>query len=252
MKEYNITNKVKVFLFENTMVITSLINNNKAILIDCGMMDEAKALKEKLNKNGIQVVGIIFTHYHPDHVVGANLFENVDLICNSRYENDYICFSKEFKNEFNFLKPTKIIDEGEIKLNGFNIKIINGEGHCKSSSIILINNEIIITGDLMMQTNEGKPCIPGLCSDGSVFSHIRSLEEIIKLNPKYLIMGHGEPILNKQDINIEIEKRLDYLYKIKNSNGNIKLEDCINENLDEWELKRAHDLNLNVYRNELK
>ncbi len=250
MERHMINDMIRTYVFEDTIVITALINQQKAILIDCGMVEHAEQVKMELDNEGIIVNAIIFTHYHPDHVAGSDVFGKVDLICSSRYEENYKYFSEHNEEHIVLHEPTRLIDEGCFELNGFEIKIFNGEGHCWCGSLILINNDTLCAGDLMMQSLDDEPCIPSLCSDGSIQKHKTSLEKIINLEPKNLIIGHGRPIKSKEHVIYAVNERLYYLNKFIESDGNSLIEDCILGDVNKWVLQRAHDSNILVYKGE--
>jgi len=52
---------------------------------------------------------------------------------------------------------------------------------------------------------------------------------VCNLNVENLIQGHGKCIFGKQHIQKEINDRLFYLNKLKKSDSNILLEDCLPE-----------------------
>ena len=249
MELQRIGDKIWVYVFEDNIVITALINNHRAILIDAGFDGHAKKIKENLKVEGIIVETIIFTHYHPDHVAGSNAFEDVQLMCNRKYEHNYEFFVKNYGNELNLKKPTKVFgDDESMTLNGFNLKFRDAPGHSDCGSIIVIGDEVINVGDLVMQGLNDKPALPCVNYDGSVSGHIRSLELIIELDPNALIMGHGRPFIGKDLIQDEVSKRLSYLKKIVATNGEAKLEECLVEDKDNWELHQAHESNIAMYK----
>lgn len=249
MELQKISDKIWVYVFEDNIVTTALVNKQSAILIDAGFDDHAKKVKESLDIESIKVDTIIFTHYHPDHVAGSSAFENIQLMCNRKYEHNYEFFQKNYGNEMNLKKPTKVFEDGEnITLNEFSLKFLDAPGHSDCSSIIVIDDETVNVGDLIMQGLNDKPALPCVNHDGSVRGHIRSLELILELNPNTLVMGHGRPLLGKSLIRDEVSKRLYYLNKIIATNGEAALEECIAQDKDDWELHKVHASNLAMYK----
>jgi glyoxylase-like metal-dependent hydrolase (beta-lactamase superfamily II) len=249
MELFKVSDKIWVYVFEDNIVITALVNNHRAVLIDAGFDEHAKKVKENLATEKIIVETIIFTHYHPDHVVGSNAFEDVKLMCNCKYKHNYEFFLKNYGNELKLKKPTDIFEDSEfMTLNEFNLKFLDAPGHSECSSIIVIDDETINVGDLVMQGLNDKPALPCVNYDGSVRGHIRSLELIIELEPNTLIMGHRRPLQGKGLIQDEVNKRLSYLNKIIATNGDAKLEECLGEDKDNWELHQAHESNIAMYK----
>ena len=250
MERVIIRDDIWTYVFDNTLTITVLVEGNKATLIDCGMLEEAEAVKYDLDSRGIDVDTILFTHYHPDHVGGSTLFESSELISSSKYEENYRIFSAEEDDSVILECPTRTVDFGELNIHGFNIKVHNGEGHSECGLIFSID-DIVIVGDLMMRTLEQLDSIPTICSGGSLIKHIDSLKCIKKLNPTVMIMGHGNPILGTENIVEAIDSRLFYLDKLRSNPEGIDIEECLLGNLNTWVLKEAHTSNLEVYNLEL-
>ena len=249
MELQKISDKIWVYVFEDNIVITALVNKQRAILIDTGFDEHAKKVKENMDTERIKVDTIIFTHYHPDHVAGSSAFGDIQLMCNRKYEHNYEFFLKNYGNDLNLKKPTKVFEDGEnITLNEFNLKFLDAPGHSDCSSIIVIDDETLNVGDLIMQGLNDKPALPCINNDGSVRGHIRSLELIIELSPSALVMGHGRPLLGKSLIRDEVSKRLNYLNKIVETNGEAELEECLEQDKDNWELHKAHESNLAMYK----
>lgn len=249
MQLQKINEKLWVYVFDENIVITALVNNHKAILIDAGFEEHAKKVKESLDDKKIKVETIIFTHYHPDHVAGSNIFKGTQLLCSSKYEHNYDFFLKNTGGEFKLEKPTKVFENGEIAtINGFKLNYLEAPGHSECSSIIVINNDTVHVGDLMMQGLNDKPALPCVNYDGSIKEHIRSLELILDLQPEILIMGHGSPLSGKEIIQNEVNKRLFYLKKIAAYNGQCELQECLPDDKDNWELHHAHESNLTMYK----
>ncbi len=249
MELHKISDGIWVYVFEDNIVITALVTNKVAILIDAGFDEHARKVKENLNNEEISVDTVIFTHYHPDHIAGAIVFEDVKLMCNRKYENNYKFFIKNYGNKLSLQKPTSVFGDNEtIMLNEFNLRFLDSPGHSECSSIIVINEDTVNVGDLVMRGLSDKPALPCVNYDGSVKEHISSLERIIELNPNALIMGHGRPLNGKSQICDEVNRRLHYLKQIVLSNGTAKLEECLVENKDNWELHNAHESNLDKYK----
>lgn len=248
MELQKISDKVWVFIFEENIIITALVNDQKAILIDAGFEEQGKKVKEHLEDEKVKVQTIIFTHYHPDHVGGSTAFDDVQLLCNRKYEHNYDFFQKNYGDKVKLVKPTKVFGDNEtLTLDGFELKFLDAPGHSECGSIIVIDGEIINVGDLMMQSLDNRPALPCVNYDSSVSGHIRSLELMLELNPKALIMGHGKPLLESSTIYDEVNKRLYYLKNIVAKNGLCELQECLPDNINNWDLHHAHESNLQMF-----
>ena len=141
------------YLEENCYIVTK---NNKTIIIDPG--DEAsKIINVAKNKN---VVGILVTHHHPDHI-GA---------------------LKEIEEYYN-LKETKEVES-------FDFKVINTSGHTKDSvSYYFPKEKVLFVGDFLFLNSIGRTDLP----TGSDIEMQASLELISKYPDDVIVYpGHGE------------------------------------------------------------
>lgn len=131
-----------------------LNNNGKVIIIDPG--DEKDKIINEVNG---EVVGIIITHHHFDHV-GA-----LDEI------------KKYFKLEEN------------VKSDIFDYEIIETPGHTSDSRSIYFKNEkVMFTGDFLFYRSIGRTDL----DTGSDIDMIKSLEKISKYPDDIIIYpGHG-------------------------------------------------------------
>ena len=140
-------------LEENCYIVTK---NNKTIIIDPG--DEAeKIIAACQNKN---VVGVLITHHHFDHI-GA---------------------LKEIENYFK-IKESKIID-------GFNYQVIEVPGHSSDSVVYYFKDDkVMFVGDFIFLNSIGRTDL----SSGSAKEMIKSLE-LIKNYPDDIVLypGHGD------------------------------------------------------------
>lgn len=140
-------------LEENCYIVTK---NNKTIIIDPG--DEAeKIIAACQNKN---VVGVLITHHHFDHI-GA---------------------LKEIENYFK-IKESKIID-------GFNYQVIEVPGHSSDSVVYYFKDDkVMFVGDFIFLNSIGRTDLPS----GSSKEMIESLELIINYPDDIVLYpGHGD------------------------------------------------------------
>jgi Zn-dependent hydrolases, including glyoxylases len=135
--------------------------NNKVIVIDPA--DEYHKIKEVIGDK--EVVGVIITHHHPDHVGALEFFEG-DLVY------DY----------FN-------MEEGMNKIGPFEFEIIYTPGHKEDSiSIYFKEDKKMITGDFLFRNAIGRTDFPG----GSMTEMINSLKKISNYPADVEVYpGHG-------------------------------------------------------------
>lgn len=153
----------------NRVIVGSLDTNcyvlkkdNKCFVIDPG--DEYNKIKEAIGNN--EVVGVIITHYHFDHI-GA--LDN---------------FNKEIVYDKNNLS------EKEYNIGGFKFEVIYTPGPKEDAITIYFREEnIMFTGDFIFRGAVGRVDLPG----GNYRDMLESLNKISNYNKEIVIYpGHGE------------------------------------------------------------
>ncbi len=155
---------VVVGLLEENCYI--LEDNNKCIIIDPG------AEFEKIKSNiECDVVGILITHYHDDHIGALEDFKKMYKL----NENDY-------------------------NIDGFNFEVISTPGHTSDSKTYYFKDyNIMFTGDFLFHNSIGRMDLP----TGSVGDMKKSLEKIFKYPLDTIIYpGHGDKSTLKNEIDI--------------------------------------------------
>lgn len=141
-----------------------LINNNDCLVIDPGD-NINKIIREIINLN---LIGILITHYHFDHIGALNdllKFKNVNIY--------------DYK-----------LEEKEYKINNFIFNIIKTNGHTNDSVSFYFKNEnIMFVGDFIFKETIGRTDLPS----GSVNEMKESINKIKKFDKNLIIYpGHGE------------------------------------------------------------
>lgn len=152
--------KVVVGPLETNCYILSL--GNKCIVIDPGAEID-KITKEIDNK---EVVGVIITHYHFDHIGALNYFDKS------------LVFDKNN------------LEEKEYNIDNFKFEVIYTQGHKEDSITIYFKKEkIMFTGDFIFKGTIGRMDLEG----GNILDMKNSLEKIKKYDQNIKIYpGHGE------------------------------------------------------------
>ncbi|NYT03094.1 MAG: MBL fold metallo-hydrolase [Candidatus Methanofastidiosa archaeon] len=189
------------------------------ILIDTGYKGKAKIILDFLEKNQIPLKSIkliILTHAHYDHIGNASELKKITGAKILLHKNDLplldsgvtdsqstkplnfwgkILLSKvsSIDTTFNKLKPDILIDsEFDLKIYGFNGKIISTPGHSKGSISIAIDSGDVFIGDLAMnglplRVGAGEPIF------GENIDEIyQSWKKLIENKAKTLYPSHGD------------------------------------------------------------
>lgn len=139
-----------------------LENDDECIIIDPGA--EPIKIDQQINKN---LIGIIITHYHYDHVGALNYFREKYKIPIYDYSN---------------------LKEGNNKIGSFSFDMLTTPGHTSDSISIYFKNEnIMFVGDFVFYHTIGRTDLP----TGNYIEMKQSIEKIKKYDNIKIYPGHG-------------------------------------------------------------
>ena len=217
------------FMFEpvksNMYVI---INNKTAIVFD---PNENEDLLVLLRNNRIKKVSIVLTHEHYDHTSGVNWLRSyyeAKIYCQQECSksiivhrknnpalvalvlsdmdridggNRYKIFKEKF-NPYNIQADFTFCDSVEWNISNIKIKGVSTPGHCPGSSFYWIDDNLVFTGDTIIQDYPIILTFPE--SDESIYKK-RTLPYIMSIDKETTIIpGHGDPfqLKNAKFLNI--------------------------------------------------
>lgn len=205
--------------------ICVLIDGNQGLLIDAGYIREATLVLDDLRDKGIEVVKVVPTHFHPDHVEGITLLDDPIVYGNEFAINTLKRFYKEGIEE---MAPTTIIDDqSEINFGEFKLTFEHAPGHSDCSMLILINDKYIHLGDLYLRLDNGAEVLPYVTWKG-VVKHLESFDKILKHSNKFSLISHGICPTNEDDLLRGIEDRSIYLNALLNTKNRATAKEATN------------------------
>ena len=153
---------------ECTYVLTDSAKH--AVVIDAGMYDEREQQRfaKYIQQEQLEVVALLITHAHPDHVCGVE-------------------YMQQTYNLQAIIQPS----EGQLDIPYFNIEVIATPGHKEDCVCYYLREEnILFTGDTLFQESIGRTDLPG----GDMGTLIRSLNKLVVLpEDTQVYPGHGYP-----------------------------------------------------------
>lgn len=169
--------------------------SKEAVFVDPA--DQGAYLYEQVQKEGLQITGILLTHGHFDHIWGAN--ELRKLSGAKIYALDVekaLCENAETNLSAQCGRPETVIadvyvrDGEEITLAGMTAKVIATPGHTVGSCCYYFaKDKVLISGDTLFQESVGRTDF----ETGSYSAIIRSVNEKLFLLPDDVKVypGHG-------------------------------------------------------------
>lgn len=212
-----------------------IITKNSVILIDTGSSYEygkqvIQAIKKITNK---PIKYIINTHHHPDHFLGNNAFESVNIYSTNHTSEDISQNGKlyiqnmytligEAANGTRTKTPNKILEKKTLNLDGYRLELLYLHGHTKSDLVIYDKNtNILYSSDLVF--NNRALATP----HANLKEWQMALRELKEINYDICVPGHGIAFKDKKPI----EQNIKYLTTLEKN-----LTAGINNGLDIFEI----------------
>lgn len=188
-------NKLNIYTFVLSEFYTNnycVIKGSKVLVIDC---TESQPLIDFIHKEKLEVVGLILTHAHVDHICGVRNFcqkFNITPFLNplERYQ---IEISKQIYQSYGFREKPDFqynpLKEGKLHIEPFEIEVIFTPGHTEGSVSFKIDN-FLFSGDTIFKNSIGRTDLPG----GDFDTLIKTIKEKILLLPEETVIlpGHGD------------------------------------------------------------
>ena len=191
--------QISVGPMKNFAYIISDNDTKKTAIVDPAW--EIDKILDITTKNNLNIIYIINTHSHFDHISG-----NEEIIKQTNAK--LISYYKSPQ------KPDIPVSENdEITLGNTTMKVIHTPGHCPDSICLIIGNKIL-TGDTLFVGNCGRIDLPGGNIDElytSLFNKIYKLDDKLEVYP-------GHDYGKKPFSTIEYEKKHNYVLEPRNLN----------------------------------
>lgn len=194
--------KIQTFVFngfqENTYILYD--ETNEAVIIDpgCYSSSEQIELTNFITKNNLNVVKLLNTHCHIDHVLGNNFVckkFNVDL---NIHELDLATLNAitEYGHLYGFNvdkspEPTHFLNDGDkITFGNSTLDVLFTPGHAPGH-VVFVNHEqkFVINGDVLFKGSIGRTDLPG--SDHNTLLNSIRIKLFVLPDDFTVHTGHG-------------------------------------------------------------
>lgn len=183
--------------------------NSECFIVDPGMANPnlLSAIKNVLNKHNLKPIGTLVTHGHLDHTFTVLPFANEYGVPTLIHSADRKLLADPYRalnvggesqqimaelGVTKFEEPEvvrELSDRESIQLAGFDIVVGHAPGHTAGSAIFTVNDEFLISGDVLFAGAIGRTDLP----TGSANAMRTSLiSKILPLKDELIVLpGHG-------------------------------------------------------------
>lgn len=190
-------------MFATNCWIIAAEKGAECIIVDPGMTDISAEVELIVSEEGLKPVAALLTHGHLDHTF------SVKPIADGYGINAYIhsedrrfiadpagIHGPQFAEQLSgmsFAEPINVenLKDGSLlDFVGLSIRAIHAPGHTRGSLMFLINEELLISGDVLFAGSIGRTDLPtGSASDmrNTLSKKVLSLDDAIRVLP-----GHGD------------------------------------------------------------
>jgi glyoxylase-like metal-dependent hydrolase (beta-lactamase superfamily II) len=208
--------------------ITALVDEaeRQALWIDTAYEAQAAAAYADLISHGIELKGVIVSHFHPDHVMGLNALPRSALYGSARCEETLSYYTDEERQRFT---PTDRVPDGSrLAFGPFELLFRLAPGHSPCSMHTIIGDRFVHVADSIMTSNTGQDILPWAAYD-EIQDHIESLEALRDLACRTFLPSHGVALDGRPATSEAIANRVRYLRAVLSGHGRIPYEHAVAE-----------------------
>jgi len=174
----------------------------ECIVVDPGMPNVSEQLNQKLTEFNLKPVAILVTHGHLDHTFSVQpICDGYEIPAMIHSADRELFLRPERAHGADFIKQLSGIswqepkqvkelnDEDAFEIVGMKFKVHHAPGHTKGSIMFEVDDEVLISGDVLFAGSIGRTDLPG----GSWSDMVQSLKRKVLTLPDSLqvLPGHG-------------------------------------------------------------
>lgn len=190
-------------MFATNCWIIAPEKGSECIIVDPGMTDISAEVEMIVAEEGLKPVAVLLTHGHLDHTFSVKPLADGYGISAYIHSEDrrFIAdpagihgpqFVEQLRG-MHFEEPVKVEnlkDGSQLEFLGMKIRAIHAPGHTRGSLMFLLNEETLISGDVLFAGSIGRTDLPtGSASDmrNTLAKKVLPLDDSIRVLP-----GHGD------------------------------------------------------------
>jgi uncharacterized sulfatase len=186
--------------------VSFIITPNSVILIDTGSSYEyGLQIKKEIEKITSKPIKYIINTHHPDHFLGNSAFQS-DIFATPYTKNEItqngdlylvnlVNIVQSAMKDTKVKAPNKDLNSKILDLDGYKLEVLYLDGHTKSDVAIFdFQTKILYSADLVFYKRTPAT------AHADIKKWIKSLEELEKIDYKFLVSGHGIATTSKEPI----------------------------------------------------
>ena len=168
--------------------------NGKCFIVDPGY--QKNIIQEYIKSQGLEVLGILLTHAHIDHIEALDCFDvpiylhelEYDILINDSL-NGFEFFGKQKAYNVNTLDIRTISENTILQLEDYQVSVIHTPGHTIGGVCYKIEHDLYV-GDTLFEGSVGRWDRP----TANLEQLQKSILKLIDNQPEHIIIhpGHGE------------------------------------------------------------
>ena len=190
-------------MFATNCWVIAPSKGSECIIVDPGMPDISAEIEMIVAEEGLKPVASLLTHGHLDHTFSIKALADGYGIPAYIHSEDRRFIAEpagihgaqfvQMLEGMEFAEPNDtqtLRDSQELDLLGMKIRAIHAPGHTKGSLMFMINDSILLSGDVLFAGSIGRTDLPtGSSSDmtNTLKKKVLTLDDEIRVLP-----GHGE------------------------------------------------------------
>lgn len=160
-------------------LVYMIISGGEAVIVDTLRMTEV--FEQFAEQHHVKIVHTIDTHLHADHISGSRHIA-------AKHQANYWLPSKDAEQvQFKYkpLEENQIITIGN---GAVTIRPLYSPGHTIGSTSLIINDQYLLTGDILFVESIGRPDLAGLSNDWASDLYDTLYDRYRKLSPELIVL----------------------------------------------------------------
>jgi hydroxyacylglutathione hydrolase len=189
-------------MFATNCWVIATAPGQECIIVDPGMPDISHEIEAIVRENNLKPVAALITHGHLDHTFSVKVLADGYGISSYIHVDDRIALAHPEKfhgaefiqslSAFTFVEPENVseLHHGDIlDFVGLSITAIHAPGHTRGSLMYSINNEFLLSGDVLFAGSIGRTDLPtgsAKAMEKTLKTRVLTLADDLRVLP-----GHG-------------------------------------------------------------